>query len=113
MLNPFEGMFFEKGTKRQGMEDLFGGGGFFSGPSSAAYLGSSVGSYDGENDGYLGFHSGNSNNANNNGNGSTRIAKLRRATMPRTETEIATRPNRGHRQWPEFSLQNPNISETR
>ena len=27
MLNPFEGMFFEKGPKRQGMEDLFGGGG--------------------------------------------------------------------------------------
>ena len=57
MLNPFEGMFFEKGTKRQGMEDLFGGGGgYFASGSAATYLGSSVGSYDGESDGFLGMY---------------------------------------------------------
>ena len=71
MLNPFEGMFFEKGTKRQGMDDLFGGGGFFTG-SSAGYLGSSVGSYDGEKDGFLGGYNNNSGShtTTTNGNGS-------------------------------------------
>ena len=62
MLNPFEGMFFEKGPKRQGMEDLFGGGGggYFTGLSGASYLGSSVGSYEGEKDGgYMGTRESN------------------------------------------------------
>ena len=69
MLNPFEGMFFEKGPKRQGMEDLFGGGGgYFGSGSAASYLGSSVGSYDGDNDGFLGLYANNSNNQSNNSN---------------------------------------------
>jgi translation initiation factor 4G len=64
MLNPLEGMFFEKGNKRQGMDDLFGGGGYFTG-SAASYLGSSVGSYDGETDGFLGMYGSANGNTSN------------------------------------------------
>jgi len=44
MMNPFEGLFFDQGTKRQGMDDFFGVG---------SYLSSSVASLEGDFESYL------------------------------------------------------------
>lgn len=56
LINPFEGLFFEQGSKRQGMDELFGIGGSVYGRNVAHYLSSSVGSLEGEVDSYMNMH---------------------------------------------------------
>jgi hypothetical protein len=120
MLNPFEGMFFEKGTKRQGMEDLFGGGGgYFASGSAASYLGSSVGSYDGEKDGFLGMYgSGNGSNgsagAATNGFKGTNAAgdasNVTTASRPTTERKISESRSSDHNKRETQPTTRPNFS---